>query len=169
MFHGGGDNWFVSSPEKSATILVVEDNEDNRVIYGTMLRAHGFVVHEADSAEPAIASMRASPPDLVLMDLGLPSMDGVEATRVIKSDPAIANIPVLALTAHALLSERQRAIQAGVDGYLVKPIGVTALIREVERALGQAASGQETSRPATSRSEASQPAVSRSTKLDGAG
>ncbi|MEP6836315.1 MAG: response regulator [Gemmatimonas sp.] len=128
---------------KAATILVVEDNEDNRIIYGTMLRAHGFVVHEATSAEPAIASVKRTPPDLVLMDIGLPAMDGVEATRLLKSDPATANIPVLALTAHALLSERQRAMQAGVDGYLVKPIGVAALIREVERALGQAISRPE--------------------------
>lgn len=127
----------VHNPGKSATILVVEDNEDNRVIYGTMLRAHGFVVQEAVSAEPALAAVRSAPPDLVLMDIGLPAMDGVEATRLLKSDPETAGIPVLALTAHALLSERQRAIQAGVDGYLVKPIGVAALIREVERALGQ--------------------------------
>ncbi|MEO7359113.1 MAG: response regulator [Gemmatimonadaceae bacterium] len=125
-------------PRKSATILVVEDNEDNRVIYGTMLRAHGFIVHEAESAEPALALVRSTPPDLVLMDIGLPAMDGVEATRVLKGDPETANIPILALTAHALLSERQRAMQAGVDGYLVKPIGVAALIREVERALEQA-------------------------------
>ena len=105
-----------------------------------MLRAHGFVVHEAMSAEPALAAVRTAPPDLVLMDIGLPAMDGVEATRLLKSDPTTATIPILALTAHALLSERQRAIQAGVDGYLVKPIGVSALIREVERALGQATS-----------------------------
>ena len=122
---------------KSATILVVEDNEDNRVIYGTMLRAHGFVVQEAFSAEPAIAAVRTDPPDLVLMDIGLPAMDGVEATRLLKSDPATAAIPVLALTAHALSSERQRALQAGVNGYLVKPISVAVLITEVERALGQ--------------------------------
>lgn len=119
----------------TATILVVEDNEDNRVIYGTMLRAHGFVVQEAVSAEPALAAVRATPPDLILMDIGLPAMDGVEATRLLKGDPATAGIPILALTAHALLSERERAVQAGVDGYLVKPIGVAALIREVQRAL----------------------------------
>lgn len=130
----------VQNSGKPATILVVEDNEDNRVIYGTMLRAHGFVVQEAVSAEPALTAVRAAPPDLVLMDIGLPAMDGVEATRLLKSDPATAHIPILALTAHALLSERQRAVQAGVDGYLVKPIGVAALIREVERALEQATS-----------------------------
>ncbi|MGV3708213.1 MAG: response regulator [Gemmatimonas sp.] len=124
----------------AATILVVEDNEDNRVIYGTMLRAYGYRVDEAVSAEPAIATVRAAPPDLILMDIGLPAMDGVEATRVLKSDPSTASIPVLALTAHALLSERERAMQAGVDGYLVKPIAVAALIREVERALSQSGS-----------------------------
>lgn len=131
------DTTSVQDKGKSRTILVVEDNEDNRVIYGTMLRAHGFVVQELASAEPAIAAVRDAPPDLVLMDIGLPTMDGVDAARVLKSDPNTAGTPILALTAHALLSERQRALDAGVDGYLVKPIGVTALIREVERALDQ--------------------------------
>jgi two-component system cell cycle response regulator DivK len=121
------------------TILVVEDNEDNRVIYGTMLRAHGFLVQEATGGEQAIAMARSSPPDLVLMDIGLPTMDGVEATRLLKLDPATAGIPVLALTAHALLTERQRALDAGVEGYLVKPIGSGALVREVVRALNASA------------------------------
>ncbi|MBC8086764.1 MAG: response regulator [Phycisphaerae bacterium] len=129
----------MKNPGKCATILVVEDNEDNRIIYGTMLRAHGFVVNEATGGESALAAAREAPPDLVLMDIGLPEMDGVEATRHLKSDPKTSSIPVLALTAHALMSERQRAMQAGVDGYLVKPIGVAALIREVERALLHAA------------------------------
>ena len=102
-----------------------------------MLRAHGFVVHEAASAAPAIAAIQAAPPDLVLMNIALPAMDGVEATRVLKGDPTTAGFPIPALTVHALLSERQRALQAGVDGFLVKPIGTAALIREVERALGQ--------------------------------
>lgn len=136
------DTCRVQNPERAATILVVEDNEDNRVIYGTMLRAHGFVVHEATGAEVALTVIRQSRPDLVLMDIGLPTMDGVEATRLLKTDPSTASIPVLALTAHALLSERQRALDAGVDGYLVKPIGVSALIREVERALDQSSSRQ---------------------------
>lgn len=127
----------VNQPGKSATILVVEDNEDNRIIYGTMLRAHGFAVKEASGAETAIALIRETPPDLVLMDIGLPRMDGLEATRQLKSDPSTASVPVLALTAHALVAERQRALDAGVDGYLVKPIGVAALIREVERAIGR--------------------------------
>lgn len=118
---------------------MVEDNEDNRIIYGTMLRAYGFVVKEASGGESALASARSEPPDLVLMDIGLPTMDGVEATRHLKSDPKTSKIPVLALTAHALMAERQRAMQAGVDGYLVKPIGVVALIREIERALSMAA------------------------------
>lgn len=128
----------VNMAANSRTILVVEDNEDNRIIYGTMLRAHGFVVHEADGGETALRMARSSPPNLVLMDIGLPMMDGVEATRLLKQDPLTAKIPVLALTAHALLAERQRALQAGVDGYLVKPIVSSVLVREIERALQQA-------------------------------
>lgn len=132
----------MTQPERVSTILVVEDNEDNRVIYGTMLRAHGFVVHEAAGGEEALTMARQSQPSLVLMDIGLPNMDGVEATRLLKQDPRTAQIPVLALTAHALLAERQRATQAGVAGYLIKPIGSTALVREVERALRQASERQ---------------------------
>lgn len=132
------NNGVVNTTANPGTILVVEDNEDNRVIYGTMLRAHGFVVQEADGGEVAIRMAKETPPNLVLMDIGLPNMDGVEATRLLKQDPATAEIPVLALTAHALLAERQRAVQAGVDGYLVKPIGSSALVREVQRALQSA-------------------------------
>lgn len=113
----------------------MEDNEDNRVIYGTMLRAHGFRVHEVGGGEAGLELARIARPNLVLMDIGLPNMDGVETTRLLKLDPTTSDIPVLALTAHALSTERQRALSAGVDGYLVKPISSETLIREVERAL----------------------------------
>lgn len=117
---------------------MVEYNEDYRVIYGTMLRAHGFVVQEAEGGEVAIQMAKAAPPNLVLMDIGLPMMDGVEATRLLKQDPVTAKIPVPALTAHALLAERQWEVPAGVDGYLVKLIACSALVREVVQALRRA-------------------------------
>lgn len=118
-------------------ILLVEDHEDNRVIYGTLLGAHGFEVCEADGAEVGIVMAKTRQPALVLMDIGLPGIDGVEATRLLKRDPATAHLPIVALTAHGLRAERQRAMSAGVDGYLVKPVSGEALIREVELVLAR--------------------------------
>ncbi len=129
-------------------ILLVEDNQDNRVIYGTMLRAHGFDVHEVDGGEAAVSVARTTRPELVLMDLGLPLVDGVEATRRLKGNPETAAIPVLALTAHGLASERARAEAAGVDGYLMKPISSEALLRAVMDALNRG--NASTVRPAES-------------------
>ena len=129
----------MTTTDRDSVILVVEDNEDNRVIYGTMLRVHGFVVHEAADAEEALLAIASTPPSLILMDIGLPGMDGVEATRQLKSNPGTASIPVLALTAHALLAERERAMNAGVEGYLIKPISSAILVREVQLALRDAA------------------------------
>ena len=116
-------------------ILLVEDNEDNRVIYSTMLRVHGFVVHEVAQGESALEMASSLRPEVILMDIGLPSMDGVQVTRLLKANQDTARIPVLALTAHALLAERERAMEAGVDAYLVKPISSEMLVRAVERAL----------------------------------
>ncbi len=121
----------------SRRLLVVEDNEDNRVIYGTILRKLGFTVTEVADGESGIAIAQDDPPELVLMDVGLPRMDGVEATRLLKADPRTAHVPVVALTAHALATEKQRALNAGVDGYLIKPIESGALLREIERVLAR--------------------------------
>jgi two-component system cell cycle response regulator DivK len=146
----------VITAEPSRVILIVEDNDDNREIYSTLLKAYGFAVREASRAEAGIAIARSEHPALVLMDIGLPNMDGVEpnmdgveATRRLKGDAATMEIPVLALTAHGLLAERQRAANAGVDGYLVKPVSGATLIREVEEALarGSARSGRGESDP----------------------
>lgn len=129
------------------SVLIVEDNDDNRVIYGTLLRAHGFVVHEVAAGEAALEVAIAVRPDVILMDIGLPRMDGVEVTRVLKANVRTARIPVLALTAHALRAERERATSAGVDEYLVKPIGSELLVRAVERALASRTPPTEPHRP----------------------
>ncbi|QJR35939.1 response regulator [Gemmatimonas groenlandica] len=121
---------------RDRTILIVEDNEDNRAIYGTMLRARGYAVLESTDGESGVATARRECPDLVLMDIGLPIMDGLDATRLLKSDPTTATIPIVVLTAHALRDERQRAQLAGVTGYLVKPVSSDELVAAVERALG---------------------------------
>lgn len=125
----------MNSPLTQRTILIVEDNDDTRIIYGTFLRAQGFAVHEASGGEAAVATAQAVIPDLVLMDIGLPQMDGVEATRLLKGNPVTATIPVLALSAHGLQHEKERATRAGVSTYLVKPVSSDVLLQAVRKAL----------------------------------
>jgi CheY-like chemotaxis protein len=97
----------------ATTVLLVEDNPDNRDIYGTFLRHYGFTVVEAGDGEEGVRLAREFLPGVVLMDVGLPLLDGLEATRRLKADPATADIPVIALTAHAMESDRQAASTRG--------------------------------------------------------
>ena len=127
-----------SQPPSAAapgTILLVEDNEDNRAVYTTILRYYGFDVIEAPSAEEGIEVARQVLPALILMDIGLPGIDGWEATRRLKSDPVTARIPIVALTAHALAEHRAMSFAAGCDGYLAKPIEPRDVLAEVRRYL----------------------------------
>jgi len=103
-------------------ILVIEDNELNRKLVRSLLKLGKYQVLEAVNAEEGIQLIREAKPDLVLMDIQLPGMDGLSATRVIKEDPALRHIPVLAFTAHAMENDRQKASEAGCDGYISKPI-----------------------------------------------
>ena len=105
-----------------ATILVVDDNEANRVLAAKLLRARSHVVIEAEDAEGALAVARERTPDLVLMDLALPRVDGWEALRRLRADERFRGLRVVAVTAHAMVGDRERAIAAGFDGYLSKPI-----------------------------------------------
>ena len=101
---------------------MVEDNETNMMIFRDILTAAGHTVLAATSAEEAFTLARSGPLDLVLMDIQLPGMDGLEAVRRLKSDPATANVPVIALTAHAMPTHREQALKAGCQGYITKPI-----------------------------------------------
>lgn len=116
-------------------ILLVEDNEDNRAVYTTILRYYGFHVVEAPSGEEGVELARALQPGLILMDVGLPGIDGWEATRRLKADPQTMRIPVVALTAHALAEHRAASYAAGCDGYLAKPIEPRDVLAEVRRFL----------------------------------
>ena len=122
---------------KGKTVLLVEDNEDNRIVYSTILRHFGYEVIEALNGEEGIAKARADQPDLILMDISIPIIDGWEATQVLKHDPATRNIPIIALTAHALASDREKAMEVGCDGYLAKPCEPRAVVAEVQRFLGK--------------------------------
>ena len=118
-------------------ILLVEDNEDNRVVYRTMLTHFGFRVIEAQDGREALRCAREEHPDLILMDISIPLLDGWEATRILKADPATAGIPVIALTAHALDSDRARAAEIGFDVFLAKPVEPRRVVTEVGRLLGE--------------------------------
>ena len=121
----------------SKRILVVEDHEDNRQILRDLLGSAGYEMIEAWNGEAGVAAAAAEHPDLILMDIQLPILDGYEATRQIKADPALNAIPIIALTAHALASDREKAMEVGCDGYLAKPCEPRAVVAEVERFLGK--------------------------------
>jgi two-component system cell cycle response regulator DivK len=118
------------------TILLVEDNDDNRIIYSTALRFTGYEVVEAITGTEGVRMARSEKPDLILMDISVPELDGWQATSILKADPETASIPIIAVTAHALPDDERRSMEAGCDGYLAKPITPAALIAEVDRRLG---------------------------------
>ncbi len=116
-------------------ILVVEDNELNRDMLTRRLARRGFETLVAADGRQGIAVARTQHPDLILMDMSLPELDGWEATRQIKSDPETRNIPVIALTAHAMTGDRERALEAGCDDYDTKPVEFAGLLEKIERLL----------------------------------
>jgi len=120
------------------TILIVEDNEDNRLIYSQYLTHGGFRVLEATNGAEGIEVARRELPDIILMDISMPVMDGLTATRLIKADPDLLRIPIVALTAHAMASDEQMAREAGCDGYISKPVMPKDVRAEVERWIGSA-------------------------------
>lgn len=123
------------TPGDSSTILLIEDNEDNRAVYTTILRYYGYEVIEAPSGEEGIEIAKRLQPGLILMDIGLPGIDGWEATRRLKKDPGTRRIPIVALTAHAMAEHRAESFAAGCDGYLAKPIEPRDVLEEVRRYL----------------------------------
>lgn len=126
------------SGSRDRTVLIVEDNEDNRIVYSTILRHHGFVVREALDGEEGIAKAQRDLPDIILMDISIPIIDGWEVTRQLKASEATRHIPIVALTAHAMPGDRERAMDVGCDGYLAKPCEPRAVLAEVNRLIGQA-------------------------------
>jgi CheY-like chemotaxis protein len=118
-------------------ILLVEDNEMNRDMLSRRLLRRGFDVTLAVDGEEGLTMARAEGPDLILMDMSLPVLDGWEATRRLKADPATRGIPVIALTAHAMADDRDRALEAGCDGYDTKPIELSRLLEKIEALVGE--------------------------------
>jgi len=118
-----------------AKILLVEDNEMNRDVMGRLLQKHGHAVLFAEDGESAVAMAQTDPPDLVLMDISLPKMDGYEATSKLRQIPTLRALPIIALTAHAMTSDRQRAFEAGCSDYETKPVEFARLLVKIERHL----------------------------------
>lgn len=113
-------------------LLLVEDNEMNRDMLSRRLERRGFQVLIATDGEQGIAAAREHKPDLILMDMSLPVLDGWESTRQLKADPSTQSIPVLALTAHAMAGERDKALAAGCNDYDTKPVDFTRLLGKIE-------------------------------------
>ncbi|PJF26971.1 MAG: response regulator [Phototrophicales bacterium] len=114
-------------------ILYIEDNADNRMLVRRVLMASGaaFEVVEAENAIKGIAMAQADPPDLILMDLSMPEMDGLTATQYIRTIPKLSHVPIVALTANAMQGDRDRTLNAGCDGYISKPIDIDRFPQEV--------------------------------------
>jgi two-component system, cell cycle response regulator DivK len=117
-------------------VLVVEDNEMNRDMLSRRLTRRGFQVIFAVDGQQGVDLARSERPDIILMDMSLPVIDGWEATRRVKSDDATRSVPVIGLTAHAMAGDREKAIEAGCDDYDSKPVELERLIGKMERLLG---------------------------------
>jgi two-component system cell cycle response regulator DivK len=117
---------------KSKVILIIEDNEKNLRLIHDILESQGYRVLQARSGKEGIEAAREQRPDLIIMDIQMPGIDGITATRILKQDEQTCNIPVIALTAMAMKGDRDRILQAGCDGYLPKPVRFDALLEAVE-------------------------------------
>ena len=124
-----------------ARILLVEDNEMNRDMLSRRLNRRGFEVLIAEDGGLAVSMTQTERPDLVLMDMSLPVIDGWEATRRLKADPDTAGIPIIALTAHAMETDRERALEVGCDDYDSKPVDLPRLLGKIETLLGSDGGG----------------------------
>ncbi len=120
-------------PSDKGTILYVEDNPDNRTLVRRILLSEDYSLIEATNAYDAFEILKNTRPDLILMDINMPDMDGYTLTSKIKSMPGFERVPILALTANVMRGDKEKTLEAGCDGYIQKPLDIDQLIREVER------------------------------------
>jgi two-component system cell cycle response regulator DivK len=119
----------------NATILYVEDNLDNRTLVRRILTAEGYDLLEAVNAKQALEILESTRPNLILMDINMPDMDGYSLTAKIKSTPGFESVPIIALTANVMRGDRERSLEAGCDGYIQKPLDIDLLSEQIERFL----------------------------------
>lgn len=127
------------STENKGTILYVEDNIDNRTLVRRILLSEDYSLLEAVNAAEALKVLENTKPDLILMDINMPDMDGYTLTAKIKNMPGFATVPILALTANVMRGDKEKTLEAGCDGYIQKPLDIDQLIKEVERFLARSA------------------------------
>lgn len=121
------------------TILYVEDNVDNRTLVRRVLLSEDYKMIEAVNAAEALKVLETTKPDLILMDINMPDMDGYTLTSKIKTTPGFERVPILALTANVMRGDKEKTLEAGCDGYIQKPLDIDQLVREVERFLARSA------------------------------
>ncbi len=119
------------------TILIVEDDPKNLILFRDLLQVNGYETIEANNGKQGVELARVQKPDLILMDMQMPEMDGLEATRIIKADATTSNIPVIAITSYAMKGDEEKILEAGCDGYLAKPIDIKELLKEVNEYLSE--------------------------------
>jgi two-component system cell cycle response regulator DivK len=123
----------MASPENKGTILYVEDNPDNRLLVRRILLAEDYSLLEATDATDALNVLKTAQPDLILMDINMPDMDGYTLTAKIKSLPGFERVPILAVTANVMRGDKEKTLEAGCDGYIQKPLDIEQLTREIEK------------------------------------
>ena len=123
----------MASPENKGTILYVEDNPDNRLLVRRILLAEDYSLLEATDAKDALNVLQTIQPDLILMDINMPDMDGYTLTAKIKSLPGFERVPILAVTANVMRGDKEKTLEAGCDGYIQKPLDIEQLTREIEK------------------------------------
>ena len=131
----------MTSFNEKATILYVEDNPDNRMLVRRILLSEDYELIEAQSAAQALDLLKDAHPDLILMDINMPDMDGYTLTSRIKSMPGFERVPIIALTANVMRGDKEKTLEAGCDGYIQKPLDIDQLLREVERFLSRRNNG----------------------------
>jgi two-component system cell cycle response regulator DivK len=123
----------MASPEIKGTVLYIEDNPDNRLLVKRVLLSENYTLLEAGSGSEAMDVLKSTHPDLILMDINMPDMDGYSLTAQIKSMSGFERIPILALTANVMRGDKEKTLEAGCDGYIQKPIDIDQLAREIEK------------------------------------
>jgi two-component system, cell cycle response regulator DivK len=134
-------------PEHDCTVLYVEDTTDNRILVRRILQAEGYTVVEAGTARETLDLIQVCQPDLILVDINMPGMDGYTLATRLKGDPRLARVPIVAITANVMKGDRERSLEAGCDGYIQKPIDVDQLPRQVARFLQRSSIGRLTPPP----------------------
>jgi two-component system, cell cycle response regulator DivK len=120
---------------KQFTVLYIEDNPDNRLLVKRILIAQGYRILEAEHASKALEILQKEIPDLILMDINMPGMDGYALTTKLRRIPSVAHIPVIALTANVMKGDRERTLEAGCDGYIQKPVDVDSFPNQIAKYL----------------------------------